>query len=126
MKKEQIQKFNDRFLGLAIVFLMLFWMSVITIGSIVTAHAHEWYDKECCDNRDCAQITKRTDQIINGIPGWQIETKFGTAWLPKNFMNNKSQMKIKPSRDENWHACILNDELSSGSLIRCIYVPFNS
>lgn len=61
------------------------------------AYAHSWYAKECCDNRDCAPILEKHR---NGAGDWVVTTKIGTTTF-------SSKIVIKPSQDEEDHACMI-------------------
>lgn len=84
------------------------------------AYAHSWYDKDCCDNRDCAPVIKR--EKVKG--GWVLQTKFGVAFLPQKLLDNPENkiVSIRQSQDLFWHACIIHDE-TGDSFVKCVYLP---
>ena len=106
-----------------ITILLSFSMIITTFGFYNIAYAHDWYDKDCCDKRDCSPDIKR-EKINNG---WLLTTKFGTAFLPQNILNNPKDNfnpSIRQSQDLKWHACIVKD--SEIYYLRCVYIRLAS
>lgn len=66
----------------------------ILLLSATAALAHSWYPWSCCSGNDCDVILeeKWSDE------GIVIRTKHGTAIFPTDFL-------VKPSEDQNDHAC---------------------
>jgi len=87
--------------------------SALIVGATGTATAHDWYEKDCCHNKDCAPILREDKETVTTI--------HGTA--------RKSTLMIKPerrSKDYNDHACIIHPwgGDAGGSVepaVRCIY-----
>ena len=82
---------------------------------IQRAHAHSFYDADCCNGIDCAPVEKAESSvlIIAGalLPSvLTVTTMHGTADVPPN-------MTPRPSPDGRMHACI-----RQGKVI-CIYLP---
>ena len=93
------------------------------IAIAAPAHSHSWYDKECCNDQDCDEVTS-TIELGNG--DLEVTTRFGTAIVPKKFPR-------KPSLDNKEHACMINageDGWSTPSkykmILICYYVPLGS
>lgn len=66
--------------------------------------AHSWYDRWCCDERDCAPIA--AEQVVVTPQGYRVQdaiVAFGDA---------------RVSMDRDYHVCRWPD----GS-IRCFYAP---
>ena len=84
------------------------------------AYAHSWYDKDCCDIRDCAPVIKR--EKVKG--GWVLQTKFGVAFLPQRVLDmpESKSISIRQSQDLKWHACIVYDE-TGDAFLKCVYLP---
>jgi hypothetical protein len=91
-----------------------------------TAHAHSWYDPECCHEMDCAPVTSSAyiagasydaagQPIANALPRLIVTTRMGTAMVPPD-------MKRRMSHDGQMHACIRSDG-TAGMRVICIYVP---
>lgn len=94
---------------------------IIALGFLIwvamksEAHSHEWYDQECCSDKDCAPVEEikfGTDSDGNGIVS--VRTKHG-------FVEGKlKNISIRPSKDDEYHACLI---LYHQAVIRCLYVP---
>ena len=91
--------------------------------SIEFALAHDFYDRECCSNMDCAPVEKVEVLPSSAIASMLVPpanasppsimfvtTKHGTVQVPHN-------MKFRESKDARMHACIIH-----GRLI-CLYMP---
>jgi hypothetical protein len=98
----------QRFLVLYIIGLLaaLFcWaMAIVTI-----AKAHNWYDWDCCHERDCFEVAREDVVEIEG--GWK--------YLPTG-NEFKDPKKIRLSRDGKFHVCIM------GTTSMCIYIEQGS
>lgn len=91
-----------------------FLASLLMIVTITAGKAHDWYDKRCCHENDCAPA--RVSVLPNG--NIVATTKHGTAVFGPN-------TERLPSRDGQWHACMLPN-LSSptgGKMPMCLYMP---
>lgn len=80
------------------------------------ARAHDWYDRDCCDAKDC-----RPSPVgeITLVPGGYEYRQEGTG--PVHFFKI-GDPKIRNSQDNRFHACpILYQQIP-----RCIYVPGGS
>jgi hypothetical protein len=75
------------------------------------ANAHDWYDNECCSERDCAPVTNSL-RLPNG--DLKVTTKQGTGIVSKN--TNR-----KASKDSEEHACML----PNSERVICFYQPLN-
>lgn len=123
---------KPRTVNYAAVFFVLivgFYM-VALLKSCNQAHAHGWYDIDCCSDRDCAPADK-VQTLENGV--MRI-----TVTLPVPYSNNKEKApftvdvdlekmpreKIRSSKDENIHLCLSVYE--SPPRILCIYLPAGS
>lgn len=78
------------------------------------AYAHEWYESECCSKDDCSPLT-RPIEWLNGGRAAKVTTKFGTAIC--------DAARIRPSKDHQYHACILDTPDEEGQYCQCLYVP---
>lgn len=65
----------------------------------------DWYDSDCCSNRDCNPVERE-----------DVEEIEGGAWkhLPTGFVFKGKQ--IRPSHDSRFHVCIWNGQPM------CIYI----
>ena len=74
-----------------------------------TGNAHDWYDFECCADKDCEETTK----VIEIRGGYLIvETK---EWI------GPRDPKVRLSKDQDFHRCRMGEAKSSST--RCLYVP---
>lgn len=114
--------------GILTVFGILLLLYSIAVCSSFRVHAHEWYDPDCCSDRDCAPVIK--SEPYQG--GTLLFTKHGKVFLPKdwNLPDKKMGFKIRESQDTNMHACIVFDEYNSAvkkgeamGYLLCLYVP---
>jgi len=83
-------------------------------------HQHMWYDKKCCDNKDCAPVIKMVRHPNN--TGWIVTTKQTTGFVSDEFIEKEA----KPSKDGQWHACIIMGEFEEDKYVRCVYKPKES
>lgn len=99
----------------------IFLATLLISGSAI---AHDWYPKECCNDKDCAPVLKK---VLTETGEYEITTKIGTALLPKDFQ------RFGASEDEQEHACMLPNHIAdqweeqtpdkySHSMI-CYFVP---
>lgn len=68
--------------------------------------AHDWYDRECCSDHDCAPIKR---SIIQWTPtGWRVVIRPGEHPLARQRIEAVIPFsQIRQSRDQFWHACIV-------------------
>jgi len=93
----------------------LFVLLVVMLTSI--SYAHEWYDLECCSDKDCAPVLKTKNGPVPG--SLYITSKHGTVLINKNFPKRQS-------RDNQEHICMANVAEDGGPVAICYYVPFGS
>ncbi len=90
----------------------------------LTATAHDWYERDCCDTTDCRPISG----VKDGVPWseitdmgnhyiWQSRVSNRTYEIPK-ILNGFANPNIRPSRDGFFHGCE-----PGGETARCIYAP---
>lgn len=84
-------------------------------GMLVTnpIKIHSWYDADCCSDRDCFPVEAK--HLDNG----NIQFKTQQGFLELNLRQHHD--KIRPSKDENYHICMIPNE--GAPKILCIYVP---
>lgn len=87
-----------------VFFTTVFWVFVGFIGFLLLlaaltsdAKSHEWYDSDCCSERDCAPIIEMKF-LPNGFI-W-FKTAIGEATTNEN-------TKIRGTQDDKEHGCIL-------------------
>lgn len=84
--------------------------------------SHDWYDRECCSDRDCRPAN----------PGEVIE-KDGGYWIESSKEHLKyDNPKVRhTSQDNQFHLCQWQDQrqisrnyhIPGSTLTRCLYVP---
>ena len=94
------------------------WALFVALVIAGPAQGHDFYDKKCCDNQDCAPASK----IIRNADGSiTVTTKHGTArYYPRYRRDHR-----RPSKDQRYHACMrrLPSGRNQGPLAICLYVP---
>lgn len=85
------------------------WLAAVLMlcATVAPAWAHDWYDPWCCHNKDCAPASSVEPSSDGGVVIWENGVPFQ---VPKSY-------PFRPSRDANWHICILNGQ------VRCVYMP---
>lgn len=107
----------------ALVFMALCFAIIIFTRP---SGAHSWYDPECCSTKDCAPIPHGAVQW--SPEGWQVtlgpddhpmlaHREEPHTWVVPDRPNRYGFQRVRKSRDENWHACII------GNLMVCLYKP---
>jgi hypothetical protein len=116
----------------ALVFLVVFWVTMWALIGIAFAHdapasrkqPYGWsYDLSCCNVVDCRQLDR--DEIE--------ETDTGFIWRSKHsgktHVYNHGTVQIKMSKDEFFHGCETNPLMNQagGTVVEarplCLYVP---
>lgn len=73
-----------------------------------SASAHDFYDRECCSNRDCAPVASwRVKPLVDG---WHVDRTDVVPYLSP---------KVRSAPDGKYHIC--RNPFSKKLL--CIYVP---
>jgi hypothetical protein len=78
---------------------------------IVPAHAHSWYPKECCTEKDCHE----TDSVKE-LPNGDTEVKVGS-----DMMTVPHGLKRRKSPDQHYHICY--GTLHDSIVIYCFFEP---
>lgn len=75
-----------------LIFLITLATGILGVG-ISHVSGHGWYEPECCSDRDCFPV-----------PGKQLaDGRYLFLVLDIEYL--KTEADIRPSRDENFHAC---------------------
>lgn len=87
----------------------------LAFSSLVDAHAHSWYDPECCHNQDCfpADVTL----LPNGSYRVWVPATSTEVIIPAGFTK-------KPSQDTSFHVCYVKYFKTITPI--CFYVPGNT
>lgn len=94
-------------------------------------YSHEWYDEDCCDDQDCKEMSQWSEDYSVSldptgnyyrviIPEENIDKKIYIDNSKYPYMQNR----VRPSRDSDYHACIIKSPMAK-PLLRCIYIPLN-
>lgn len=109
---------------LIFVFIALFIWLLLSGAS----NAHNWYDKDCCNGKDCFPVI----EIIpdTSYDKYIIEMNGKTRVIMLDHEYKKAiKNKIRPSKDEKYHICFLEiqDDFSSQiyDVVTCLYEPLN-
>jgi hypothetical protein len=86
-------------------------VALLLVTASSGAGAHSWYDAQCCSDKDCSPALG-ADVDPDGSMSIEI--------APSNFIQIPAGFPKRPSRDFDFHVCIL-----SGRVL-CVYVPGNS
>lgn len=118
----------------AVVILGLLSAAVAIALTVEPAWPHDaptgWtYDYNCCSTKDCHQLPLGTVRLSNN--GYQVSLtpeQHHQLIRSTTFTIGYADAKIRPSKDEFYHACIttqtqLQDGKLSGGLLICLYVP---
>jgi len=87
------------------------------------AGAHDWYDRDCCHNLDCAPVDKaESSGYATAFSFWPngmtVTTRVGTVFVPEDFPRRQS-------KDGRIHVCMRPGATGAMQLI-CVYMPPNS
>jgi hypothetical protein len=91
-----------------IVFFTLLWVSTI-VG------AHEWYDFDCCDTRDCYPLPD--DAILIELPEGAWHAEWISPLDGKPIKGVVAPQNVRNSQDRKVHGC----QTSYGQP-RCLYI----
>jgi len=110
-------------------FILIIITSLYFLGFLYVqeVYSHNWYDKWCCNEKDCAPVTKMIRHKSGN--GWIMTSKHGSAFVP----DDPNQVRMLPSQDSNVHLCLGNFEQhpysyddkakESSGYARCVYWP---
>ena len=90
--------------------MRIVWLGLILMLGINGAPAHDWYDFECCADKDCEETTA-VIEIRGGY--FVVETR---EWF------GPRDPKVRRSRDQDYHRCRMTDN-EGLARTRCLYVP---
>lgn len=114
----------------AVWFVVIVTLALILVGGVVAslfigeAKAHDWYEIECCDTRDCRPISGMKDGVA-----WSEIQDMGTHYLWTSAISGKTHKipsgdpRVRSSRDGFFHGCEVTGDIPPDSHARCLYVP---
>jgi hypothetical protein len=88
---------------------------ILAVAMSIPSWSHDWYDKRCCSNKDCAPAT-RIERLSSG--GVYATSEQGTAYC--------SQDMFRPSADHQYHVCMRPGGFAPAMLCICLYLPGTS
>ena len=91
------------------------------------AHAHSWYDMQCCAANDCAPVIETRDHP----EGWLMRTEHGITLVPVNMPKGEEWREKENKHDAKTHVCMRKPWISEanepppvgGMKFLCIYRP---
>ncbi len=88
-----------------------FVLFAAAIAWIVPAHAHLWYPKECCNDKDCHEADNVTE-----MPDGSAQVRVGgdTMSVPR-------RLKRRKSLDEHYHVCY--GKVNGAISVYCFFQP---
>lgn len=89
----------------ALLIMILGLLAMALLIWAATAHAHSFYDLECCQDKDCRPVA--CSEVRRVGPGW--------VWKDRSF--TPAMLRFSP--DGNCHVCV-------GVAPHCIYLPQGS
>lgn len=119
-------------IGAALVCWCIAALFLVVVMS--AAYSHEWYDKDCCDDKDCTRV-ERMEFKPNGDtvvytkmfkPITLSQQWWGLA-AQQNAYNGKP--RLRPSKDSDYHICAVQFKYLTDAQpkvshhVRCLYVP---
>jgi hypothetical protein len=100
-----------RFTSAALYIILAFAAALFLLWLISLAHAHGWYDRSCCADRDCHPVPCEEIRQAPGGYVWQRGPNDEVTFM-------RDRMKV--SQDESCHVCIADGVSPAGI---CIYLP---
>jgi hypothetical protein len=118
-------------LTMAIIAILQFAVASLFVAAMAwpsLAGAHEWYDTDCCDTRDCRPISGTN---ADGTRWSELrEVEAGYEWTSSQtgrvYVFPHSSPKVRPSRNGEYHGCeiVVGEGPANGASIgMCIYIP---
>ena len=96
----------------------LFVLGASGQSQFAPAHAHSWYPKECCHDKDCAPVDN-VAQVVPAdgrAPQLIVTSKHGKAVIPINF-------PVRESKDGRMHVCMRHTPYYGTVDVICLFMP---
>jgi hypothetical protein len=92
--------------------LMLLAVALLGYGVLYATQArgHSWYETSCCSGKDCAPVE---DGVVTEGPNGVHVQGFG--------LMSPSDPRIRWSRDDRDHLCVIHGMPNTMSKLRCVY-----
>lgn len=105
------------FFGWLAIWLVLLVLLLLWSAGKDSARAHDWYEQECCHDKDCR----------SAIEGEVVITKDGYYVTPARMTLAFKDQRVRRSKDPadpNIHVCLDPQPYGAPPRVRCIYTPF--
>lgn len=87
---------------------------LLLLMTVSTAHAHSWYDEECCTGYDCKAVDE--EDVVVAKDGVHVRWQYHHS-IPHTSILSTTDPRVRWSKDEKKHVCV-----SRGGL-NCVYIP---
>ena len=90
---------------------------LVGMAALAPANGHDWYPKECCQDKDCAPVENMTRiaPADGGDAYVVVSSRHGKAVLRRNF-------PLRESKDSRMHVCLGHYDTGDKEII-CIFMP---
>jgi hypothetical protein len=82
---------------------------------VTSAYAHEWYDYDCCDKRDCYPLPE--DAILEELPNGAWSAQWVSPLDGKPVKGVVAPQNVRDSQNRQLHGCQTNYGTP-----RCLYI----
>lgn len=103
----------------ALQLLLIFCAGMMLAAVLDKAYPHSWYDRDCCDDKDCRPA--RPDEVVT-VPGGFLVTVTMDAVTETHFFT-KGDPKVRFSQDGRFHVCVNHYGKGTPLSWYCLYVP---
>lgn len=106
-----------------------FFLTALVVIAATAAHAHSWYDYDCCSDRDCEPVPFHSVSITE--EGVHVKLEPGEHSLVLEGVDELllwGDVNIRQSQDGEHHACVapaltdFEDGRQVGDRLLCVYI----
>lgn len=90
---------------------------VVYLFSASKTYPHSWYDRDCCDDRDCRPAAP--DEVQVNPTGYLVTVTIDGFTASKQFRKDESAVRM--SQDGRYHVCV--QRFGQSISFYCLYVP---
>ena len=100
------------------ILCVLFVLCLGSTALVAPVHAHSWYPKECCHNKDCAPVdgVALATPVDGRAPQLIVTSKHGKAAVPIDF-------PVRQSKDGRMHVCMRLTPYYGTMDVICLFMP---
>ena len=104
--------------SLACTLCTLFVLCLGSHSQVAPVHAHSWYPKECCHDKDCAPVESAAlvTPVDGRAPQLIVTSKHGKVAVPIDF-------PVRHSKDGRMHVCIRHTPYYGTMDVICLFMP---